>query len=114
MGIQKKEWRSFLAGDFKNSLMEEIAFSGILQSKYNSFFIINWVKHYLFCSSREDWLDKQLHTPKIRLMLKISNSTVCTLTIQNRCLTFQNGQMPAYVLYWNILAEYEPYLSWHK
>lgn len=30
MGIQKKDgWRSFLAGDFKNGLMEEIALWGI-------------------------------------------------------------------------------------
>lgn len=42
MGIQKKDgWRSFLAGDFKNGLMEEIALWDISQAKYNSFFIKN-------------------------------------------------------------------------
>lgn len=45
-------------------------------------------------------------------MLKISNSqyTMCIQKIQNKYLTFQNGQIPTYALYLYIPAEYEPYL----
>lgn len=43
-------WRSFLGGDLKNGLMEEIALCGISKDKYNSFFIKNQLKYYLFLS----------------------------------------------------------------
>lgn len=53
-GNSEEGWRSFIAGDLKNGLMEEIALSCILKNKWNSFFIKNGFKYYFLCWSREN------------------------------------------------------------